>query len=380
MIFSKNKYPPLHEFTALMNRVDNFLNHDAENRVAYYKKRSGIDLEKDVYEAICYCAQNTPFEDTISLVSGKHFPDIVASQYYGIEVKSTQGDKWTSIGSSILESTRIPNIEKIFLTFCKLGGNIKFLSKPYEACLCDIAVTHYPRYKIDMLLEKGKSIFEKMDTTYDSLRELDNPITPVAKYYKSLLREGESLWWTSNNVLDDIAPPKVRHWKVIEKYERDMLIAQAYAFFPETILGNPRNKYDKFALWLVTKHGVINTSLRDEFSAGGQQKITDTGGETHLYSAVLKRVENNILAIKKFILETPENILTELWGNYIKDDRITQWANLVLSYCKPSNHNEMKLILTKIVNEKTIFDDKDDVNKLEEMAKIYITNQKINSL
>ncbi|HHF1017353.1 TPA: hypothetical protein ACPIWX_001729, partial [Haemophilus influenzae] len=50
------------------------------------------------------------------------------------------------------------------------------------------------------------------------------------------------------------------------------------------------------------------------------------------------------------------------------------------SYCKPSNHNEMKLILTKIVNEKTIFNDKDDVNKLEEMAKIYITNQKINSL
>ncbi|HHF1632854.1 TPA: hypothetical protein ACPI87_001888, partial [Haemophilus influenzae] len=64
----------------------------------------------------------------------------------------------------------------------------------------------------------------------------------------------------------------------------------------------------------------------------------------------------------------------------IKNDRITQWANLVLSYCKPSNHYEMKLILTKIVNEKTIFDNKDDVNKLEEMAKIYITNQKTNSL
>ena len=31
-----------------------------------------------------------------------------------------------------------------------------------------------------------------MDITYDNLRELDNPITPVAKYYKSLLREGES--------------------------------------------------------------------------------------------------------------------------------------------------------------------------------------------
>ena len=36
----------------------------------------------------------------------------------------------------------------------------------------------------------------------------------------------------------------------------------------------------------------------------------------------------------------------------------------------------MKLILTKIVNEKTIFDDKDNVKKLEEMAKKYITKHK----
>jgi len=162
MIISENRLPSLKEFERLMHSVDLFLNKDAKYRTAYYKKRSGLDLEEDVYHAVCHCAKGTPFEGTISLVSGKHFPDIVANQYYGIEVKSTQGDKWTSIGSSILESTRISNVERIFLTFGKLGGQITFLSKPYESCLSDIAVTHYPRYKIDMQLEHGQSIFDKM--------------------------------------------------------------------------------------------------------------------------------------------------------------------------------------------------------------------------
>ena len=101
MIISENRLPSLKEFERLMHSVDLFLNKDAKYRTAYYKKRSGLDLEEDVYHAVCHCAKGTPFEGTISLVSGKHFPDIVANQYYGIEVKSTQGDKWTSIGSSI---------------------------------------------------------------------------------------------------------------------------------------------------------------------------------------------------------------------------------------------------------------------------------------
>nr|WP_314741383.1 hypothetical protein [uncultured Haemophilus sp.] len=115
MIISENKVPSLQQFEALMQKVDAFLNKDAQYRASYYKKRSGLDLEEDVFQAVCQCAKGTPFENTICLVSGKQFPDIVANQYYGIEVKSTQGDKWTSIGSSILESTRIPNVERIFL-------------------------------------------------------------------------------------------------------------------------------------------------------------------------------------------------------------------------------------------------------------------------
>lgn len=375
MIISENRIPSLQQFEALMQKVDAFLNKDAQYRTSYYKKRSGLDLEEDVFQAVCQCAKGTVFEDTICLVSGKQFPDIVANQYYGIEVKSTQGDKWTSIGSSILESTRIPNVERIFLTFGKLGGQIAFLSKPYESCLSDIAVTHYPRYKIDMKLENGNSIFDKMSISYDTLRLLDNPITPVAQYYKSQLKKGESLWWTSDNLTEEVAPPKVRHWKVIDKDEKAMLIAQAYAFFPETILSNQQDKYDKFALWLATKHGIINTSLRDAFSAGGQKEIVLKNGESYVSSAVIKRIENNIQAIKIFLAEISEETLSHFWDCEVENDRIVQWKKIVLSYCKKDDFNEVASILNAIVTEKTVFEDVRYVTKLAEQAGKYVTYQ-----
>lgn len=152
MIISENRKPPLSLFRDIMTRTDVILNADAARREDYYSKRSGKAVEQDVYEAVCEAAMKTEFEGTIQLVSGASFPDIVANKYYGVEVKSTEKDHWTSIGSSILESTRNADVERIYLTFGKLGKPVQFLSRPYEDCLSGIAVTHYPRYQIDMTL------------------------------------------------------------------------------------------------------------------------------------------------------------------------------------------------------------------------------------
>ena len=75
------------------------------------------------------------------MVSGASFPDIVAKKYYGVEVKSTIKNQWKSIGSSILESTRDQNVERIYLTFGKLGKPVAFRSRPYEQFLSGISVT-----------------------------------------------------------------------------------------------------------------------------------------------------------------------------------------------------------------------------------------------
>ena len=92
MIISENKAPSEDLFRQLMANTDVFLNGDAQLREDYYAGRSGQRLEGDVFDAICECAKGTPFENSIQLVSGAAFPDIVAGGYYGVEVKSTKSN------------------------------------------------------------------------------------------------------------------------------------------------------------------------------------------------------------------------------------------------------------------------------------------------
>ena len=212
MIIAENPKPSLDEFKALMARIDVVLNNCALSNASYFLTRGGTSLEEDVRDVAMECSKNTKFEGSIHLVSGATFPDIVAAKYYGIEVKSTTSNHWKTIGNSILETTRISDVERIFLTFGKLSNPVSFISRPYEECLSGIAVTHYPRYQIDMSLGKGETIFDKMGVSYDELRSMNNPVTPVAQYYKSKLKQGESLWWAGDRVEAEV-PAMVRLWR-----------------------------------------------------------------------------------------------------------------------------------------------------------------------
>lgn len=204
-----------------MLNTDALLNSEAPDKELYYKGRNGTQLEEDVYDALTRCATHTPFENTIQLVSGASFPDIVANNFYGVEVKSTNKNHWKSIGSSILESTRNQCVERIFLTFGKLGKPVTFKSRPYEECLSGISVTHYPRYQIDMELSHGETIFDKMGIDYDVLRKMDNPVTPVSQYYRQQLKPGEGLWWAADyDIEETVAPPTVRLWSALSATEK----------------------------------------------------------------------------------------------------------------------------------------------------------------
>lgn len=331
MIVSENKKPHVEEFRKLMAATDKLLNSEAIGREAYYVKRNGTALEKDVCDAIERCAVNTPFEGTIQLISGAAFPDIVANKYYGVEVKSTNKNHWKSIGSSILESTRDQNVERIYLTFGKLGDPIEFKSRPYEECLSGISVTHYPRYQIDMQLEPGKTIFDKMGITYEELRKLDNPVAPVSKYYRSQLKEGESLWWASDSDIEsNEVPATVKLWTALTANEKTHFTVQGYALFPEILSSSCSTKYQRYALWLATNCGIINTNIRDQFSAGGKVNIVTSKGVFEQMPAAFGRIKKNKDLIIETILSSEETMLREYWGvREIEENRIAQWCKIV---------------------------------------------------
>jgi hypothetical protein len=334
VIISENRKPPVAAFKTLMENTDLLLNTDAEVREDYYVSRGGKPLENDVYQALCKSAEGTEFEGTIQLVSGASFPDIIASKYYGVEVKSTEKNHWVSIGSSILESTRDANVERIFLTFGKLGKPVRFKSRPYEECLSDIAVTHYPRYRIDMCLGKGETIFDKMGVSYDQLRLLENPVTPVSKYYRSQLKAGESLWWAADNI-DAEVPAKVRLWTTLSPKEKELIASQGYALFPEVLSSTNNKKYNRFALWLATNKGIVNTNIRDSFSAGGKVLMRSSSGIEIQAPAAFGRIEKYRNLIADTIITEEKDVLKEIWSvDDVGENRIAQWCCLAAEQAK----------------------------------------------
>lgn len=326
MIISINSKPELKEFKLLMKETDALLNDDASKRPKYYATRGGRPLEDDVMAALQQCAKGTPFENTIEKVSGQKFPDIVAAKFYGVEVKSTKDNHWTSTGSSILETTRVSNVERIYMTFGKLGGNpIEFLSRPYEECLSGIAVTHMPRYLIDMRLKKGETIFDKMGVTYDTLRNTDNPIAPVSKYYRSQLKAGESLWWAGDTA-DETVSATIRLWGKLSTEEKRRHTVYGCVNFPEVFAGN----YDRYALWL-TSQGVVDPHIRDQFSAGGQEPMLMPNGEVIKFPGVYRRVKNNIDYFLQLMATKDTPVIIEsppVCGERLKR-RLLDWCDVV---------------------------------------------------
>ncbi len=323
--------PSYSAFQALMRATDAFLNRDAGENPGRYAHRSGTTVEEDVLRALNICARGTGFEGHIQLVSGRSFPDIVLCKKYGVEVKSTLSDQWTSVGSSILESSRVPGVEHIWITFCKLGGKMAFLSRPYAACLSEIAVTHYPRYRIDMQLKQGETIFDKMDMPYEILRRMDNPVPAVSRYYRNQLKEGESLWWAQQEE-EQAAPPILRLWTALSAKEKAQYTARSYAFFPEIANQHSTGKYQRCALWLATSCSIVNTNIRDQFSAGGRVDIVIGEEEYQRVPAVFGRLNDYRDMIRLYIFNATEAELKKHWQvESLQPDRLMRWTALVAS-------------------------------------------------
>lgn len=297
-IYNRDKKVALEVFDSFMAKTNAFMNKLAieEGR---YKECDGKKLEGEVVDAMKRNCAGTPFrESDIDLISGQHFPDIVAGRHYGVEVKSTKTNKWVSTGSSIIESTREVGVEHIYMLFGKLGGNpVEFRCKPYQDCLYDIAVTHSPRYLINMDISSEKTIFSKMKVDYDSFRNADNSIEIARKYYADkAAKEGKSEmpWWLSKDVT---VPPTLKLWVkgVFTKKEEELFRAQLLMLFPKEICNSD---YKRSALWLCTRMGVLKSNIRDLYTAGG--KIT-------LHGVVCPRIIQWIITLAPIVQDLLED-------------------------------------------------------------------------
>ena len=293
----KSELHDTHEvFADFMKKSEDCFNEHARQNPKEYKNLSPSRLEEVTRDILQEVAPSTPFtKDDIVLVSGHSFPDIMAGKYYGVEVKSTKEDKWTSVGSSIVESTRDQYVEDIYMMFGKLGGKVpEFKFRPYQDCLSNIAVTHSPRYMIDMEIKEKReeTIFEKIHMSYDDFHRTDDKIEVVRDYYINQAREEgrrEMPWWVGKRTIDAIdngEVPTIRLFNQLSVGEKADLKAQMTILFPQVLFGD----YDEAALWLCTHRYYLCLNVRDFFSAGGQYDMLNGEKLPIPYPAVLKKL------------------------------------------------------------------------------------------
>ncbi len=292
------------------------------------KNISPIAFETIVFEQMCKAAKGTDFFGTIQQTPAHSFPDIIANKYFGVEVKMTLSDYWTSTGNSVLESLRIEDVERIYILFGKFGGKLDIRYRLYQECLPEVSVTHSPRYRINMDLQKGKSIFDKMGIAYDLLRKDKNAIKKIKDYYRKQLKDGEELWWIDQDSDGRFSSPIIKPFRGLSNEEKESFIVESMILFPE-MFGNNSTKFERAAAYLIAEYNAVSANLRDHFTAGGKVKI-----KIKNRNVVIPRIAYSLYlrakSIKKQIAIMDNEKLEFYWrNNKLQKDIVGQWKKLI---------------------------------------------------
>jgi hypothetical protein len=321
------------------------------------KAISGTAFEKVICDKLNLLSKNTPFANKFEQTTAFAFPDIVAkvleNQWFGIEVKTSK-DSWKCFGNSIFESTKIENLDsRIYLFFGKIGENLKCKWGKYEECIESINITHSPRYQINMniLRKSNLSIFSKMAVSYADFSEMPvvSKMTFVRAYKKKELGKNAALWWLPTNDDSDENERRlvIRLFSELTVSEKKEIRNLSLAYFPE-IFSSELNKYEQLTKWTAANFGVISSSMRDTFSAGGKHTISI---ENKIYQVprIYGHVEKTYLKIKEIITSTSNEELADFWGIEVNknSDSIAVWVKLV-SRNSVEYSREIKKWLTKL--------------------------------
>ena len=288
------------------------------------KDINGIKFEEIVFNKMIKSSQNTVFYNHVEQTGLQSFPDIIARKLYGVEVKMTSGDKWISTGNSILETTRKDDVETIYMFFGKFGKRFAAKYRKYQDCLSDVAVTHSPRYKIDMNLPEGSSIFDKIGIEYNSFRKEEYPVKRLKDYYRKNLKSGEELWWI-DNADETPAIPIIKSFRSLDKKNQDKYIKECMILFPE-IFGGSTIKFEKAAAYLITKYNSFSSNLRDNFTAGGKMLVPNI---KEPQPQILYKLFSYSKDITKLIETISTETLEYYWQIPIDNNPLEVWQDLL---------------------------------------------------
>lgn len=334
MIVVKTQDAYLKEFETLLSNV-------SDKIMGTSGVASGEAFEKYLCSRLDECAKGTSFENSFEITSKLAFPDIISkieqNNWIGIEVKTSKND-WKCFGNSIFETSRIDNVQNIFLFFAKINSSVECKWGKYSDCIENINITHSPRYHINMDLlgdETKCNVFSLMGVCYDDFR--NKPHSERMEFVRKLKREqvgkDVALWWLPNSEEEEGNDKKlsIRLLKELDVADRNKIIATSLILFPELYKKTSNTKYFRLVKWLVSNFGIVSHSIRDEFSAGGQIDIEYLGRQ-YKVPRIFERVEFYKDDIKNMLEDLSYADISEYWDCVnidISDNKINDWFSIV---------------------------------------------------
>jgi hypothetical protein len=97
-------------------------------------------------------------------------------------------------------------------------------------------------------------------------------------------------------------------WASLDAEVRDLFVAQAFVYFPE-VLGTSTQKYQRFAEWLASRHGILCTNIRDVFGAGGKKTVAVSGVTLRDAPKILTTLLNNSSQVRAILAAVSEQEL-----------------------------------------------------------------------
>lgn len=293
----------------------------------------GNKFEKVVFETIEIILKNSnkAYSQWVpQFIGGKKFPDIIlkVSETYnlGIEVKTSKGDDWKTLGGSIMESTRVNDVNHISILFAKTNP-FKVRHKPFELSVSDVAVTHSPRYLIDLDVDPEQTIFKKIKTDYKKIWQSEKPFENFRQYFKNKAKkEGTGLWWIEDELsknINDLPKVQIQFFTKLPKERRNYLISKSMILFPNIFASI--TEYDEISIWLLNM-GILNKSLRDTYSAGSNvvlfgftipSKFSRLNDHLPQIQEIFKKIKNDESLCEEFRTDDPK-IAYDRWVGLIK--------------------------------------------------------------
>lgn len=263
-----------------MKEINDFLFFLKKNLENYQKFDTWKHLEVLTSECAMTIIKNDPnyYGWTVEYdENAQKFPDVIITTSYGkfgIEVKSSKSKNWETLGGSINESTKVPGLDEIFILFGKnVNNQVNIKIKEFSKCVKSVAVTHSPRYLIDMNLKDGTDIFTKLNTSYEEVCASTTPFDIFKNYFKDKASKSNTKFWFLSDDENERNSENYQEleWKFLNRLtseEKIELISEAIILYPYDLFGFKNTIYDNFNLFFLGRN-IISNSMRDNFTAGG---------------------------------------------------------------------------------------------------------------